>query len=400
MARTPTVLKGQITDPAGLNPLYNIVVYVPNTTPSALTHGQPSCDSCSSLYTGDPIVSTTTDTDGNFTLTERARPLERRRADRHSGRQMAPAVGLAGGDGVHDQHRDHGGRKVSPPARPGVARDPVADVDADDLPQIAVSTGSADTMECLFKRIGFAASEYVCGWNAGAGHLHVFQGGGGQGGNTVTGCTASQPGVAVGLGRRHEQLRHRRPLLRRAGDLRGRPREPARLHAGRRTRVHVALPLFVVHRLSEDGNGNPAYAAPTDWGNNLATWYPASNDICPTGTSANNCANTQLRVVDQREDRRDPPDGGTPFDTWLTNVNALGVVAAGGSGTAVAGELNIQQSRMNAAVAAANAAVAGLDRPRQRLELPLQQRERGQRRAAAGELDAVLLVQHAHRRDR
>ena len=66
---SPTTLKGQIFDPAGLNPLYNVVVYVPNTTPSALPHGQPSCQACSALYTGDPIVSTTTDTDGNFTLT-------------------------------------------------------------------------------------------------------------------------------------------------------------------------------------------------------------------------------------------------------------------------------------------------------------------------------------------
>ena len=43
------------------NPLYNVVVYVPNTAPSALSHGQPSCASCSSLYTGDSIVATTTD---------------------------------------------------------------------------------------------------------------------------------------------------------------------------------------------------------------------------------------------------------------------------------------------------------------------------------------------------
>src|SRR5205807_5442670 len=53
--------------PAGKNPLYNVVVYVPNKTPDALATGA-SCDSCNSLYTGEPIATALTDASGAFTI--------------------------------------------------------------------------------------------------------------------------------------------------------------------------------------------------------------------------------------------------------------------------------------------------------------------------------------------
>ena len=44
------------------------------------------------------------------------------------------------------------------------------------VPNIAVSTGGADTLECLMTRIGLPTSEYVAG-PGGTGHVHVFSGG-------------------------------------------------------------------------------------------------------------------------------------------------------------------------------------------------------------------------------
>ena len=46
---------------------------------------------------------------------------------------------------------------------------------AGDIPQIAISTGSADSLECLLLRVGLDPAEYV-GGAGGPGHLHIFQG--------------------------------------------------------------------------------------------------------------------------------------------------------------------------------------------------------------------------------
>jgi len=61
-----TKLTGAVYDPAGKNPVPNVLVYVPNGTVVAPTDGV-SCDSCAT-GSGDPIVSAITDYKGEFTL--------------------------------------------------------------------------------------------------------------------------------------------------------------------------------------------------------------------------------------------------------------------------------------------------------------------------------------------
>ena len=58
-----------------------------------------------------------------------------------------------------------------------------------DMPNIAISTGGADTLECLLTRIGVDPAEYVPG-TSGAGHVHIFQGKGGP--NTNPGAPAPE----------------------------------------------------------------------------------------------------------------------------------------------------------------------------------------------------------------
>jgi hypothetical protein len=60
-------LTGTIYDPAGVNPLPNVVLYVPNTAVTALSDGV-QCDTCASLYSGTPIASAITAANGTFTL--------------------------------------------------------------------------------------------------------------------------------------------------------------------------------------------------------------------------------------------------------------------------------------------------------------------------------------------
>ena len=62
------------------------------------------------------------------------------------------------------------------------------------MPQIAVSTGSADTLECLMHRIGLPKTEYTAG-AGGTGHVHVFSGGDKGGGGGVG--TPEKPSMAM-----------------------------------------------------------------------------------------------------------------------------------------------------------------------------------------------------------
>ena len=48
-----------------------------------------------------------------------------------------------------------------------------------DIPNMAIATGGADSLECLLSRIGVEKSEYVAG-AGGAGRIHIFQGDGGS----------------------------------------------------------------------------------------------------------------------------------------------------------------------------------------------------------------------------
>jgi hypothetical protein len=160
-----TTISGVVYDPAGKNPLYNVVVYVPNTTPDPLTPGvssdsQEAC-SCTALYTGQPVAAAVTDATGSFTI-----------KDAPSG-QSIPLVIQIG------KWRKQ--IKVGPVSQCGNTA--VGDItlpskqSEGDIPSIAISTGGADSLECLLLRIGIDPSEYGAG-AGGSGRIHIFQGSG------------------------------------------------------------------------------------------------------------------------------------------------------------------------------------------------------------------------------
>jgi hypothetical protein len=179
-----TTLSGYIYDPAGKNPLYNVVVYIPNSTPDfPLTHGVPSCDTCASLYTGDPVSATTTDTTGFFTLTNVPVPASGNvpiviQVGKWRRQMMWPAVQKCVATSATPTSTV--GQLLRLPGKESAIGAVLSTTTTiDELPQIAVSTGGADSMECLFQRIGFDATEYASGISdAGAanGHIHIFQG--------------------------------------------------------------------------------------------------------------------------------------------------------------------------------------------------------------------------------
>jgi hypothetical protein len=67
LAADATSVSGVVYDPAGKNPIYNAIVYIPNDPVKPLTKGVV-CDKCGVLTTGNPVVSALSDATGHFVL--------------------------------------------------------------------------------------------------------------------------------------------------------------------------------------------------------------------------------------------------------------------------------------------------------------------------------------------
>ena len=152
-----TSLSGVVYAPNGTLPLYNVTVYIPNAPigafPDALT-----CDQCNDRPQGNPLVYTATDTAGRFTLT-----------DVPAGTDF-PLVIQVG----------RWRRQVTIPAVTECVDTPlVADQtrfprnrNEGDIPRMALSTGNADSLECLFRKIGLDDSEF--GTAGGPQKVHLY----------------------------------------------------------------------------------------------------------------------------------------------------------------------------------------------------------------------------------
>jgi hypothetical protein len=154
-----TTLSGTVYDPAGLSPLYNVAVYIPTSPlPDPLPPG-PSCG-CSSLYPQSVAASAVTDANGRFVIAN---------APNGSGVPLVVQAGKWRREYKVDIAK---GCATSAPDRS--LRLP-SNSSQGSLPDIAISTGGADSLECLPLRIGVDATEYVPGATS-AGHIHIFSG--------------------------------------------------------------------------------------------------------------------------------------------------------------------------------------------------------------------------------
>jgi hypothetical protein len=160
-----TTISGKIYDPAAKDPLYGAVAYVPSKPVSALTLGV-SCDSCNSLYTGSPIAAGQTDATGHFVIQNAPYgtniPLVIQLGKWRKQVKVSTVTAC--------QDNPQPDKSLTLPATHLEG----------DIPNIAISTGGADTLECLLLRMGVAASEYEPG-GQGPGRIHIFQGSGAGG---------------------------------------------------------------------------------------------------------------------------------------------------------------------------------------------------------------------------
>jgi hypothetical protein len=161
---TKTTISGTVYDPAGVNPLYNIIVYVPSGPLPALSEGV-TCDRCGAEVNA-PLASALTDVNGHFSMTLEPVPST----------TNVPLVMQIG------KWR----RQITIPSIQTCKDNPLTDKNQTRLPRtsaeghiprIAVTTGGADALECLPRRIGIADSEITT--DAGAGRVHLYAGGDG-----------------------------------------------------------------------------------------------------------------------------------------------------------------------------------------------------------------------------
>jgi hypothetical protein len=157
----PTTLKGTVFAPNGTLPLNGVNVYVPRDPLPAFTEGV-SCDRCSQSLPGSPVVQTISDAQGNFVLQNV--PVG----------ENIPLVITTG-----KWRRTVTIDAVSECSEATVAADDTRlpkNKAEGDIPRIAITTGNADTMECLARKLGIADSEISP--STGTGRVHLYAGNG------------------------------------------------------------------------------------------------------------------------------------------------------------------------------------------------------------------------------
>jgi hypothetical protein len=329
-----TTLTGQVLDPAGRNPLYNVVAYIPNAAGGVLDPIAPgintdSC-SCGALFSGDPLSYALTDTSGKFTLTNVPAganiPLVVQ-IGKWRKEIIVPTIAAC-------TSNDAG--KITLPKN-------LQDGNYASMPNIAVSTGGADTLECLLARMGIDEAVFT-GSPTGQG-VHVFQGTAYPNGGAATGAYAApgSPSSSAALWDSEADLsRYDIVMLSCEGmptagvDAATATRMAQYINAGGRVFAeHYHYAFFVSNNSTKTPKGTayPEFA-------NLADWEPVGS-----GWDDNSyLPNIQTTVQTTLPNNKPFPEGAA-LQSWLGNVGAL-------SGS----HLTVQVARQNALVGPSNLA--------------------------------------------
>jgi hypothetical protein len=164
-----TTLTGVVYDPAGLDPLYDVIVYVPSSAPLPFSDGA-TCDRCDGTVSGASAAIATTDAAGHFSLSGvpygQNVPLVMQ-IGRWRRQVAIPSVAPCQPNAIGDRQ---------------LLRLPRSRAEGD-IPKMAIATGSADPMECLLRKIGIDDAEFTP--PSGNGRIHLYR--------AMGGATLAQP---------------------------------------------------------------------------------------------------------------------------------------------------------------------------------------------------------------
>ncbi len=306
-AGTTTSLSGTVLDPSGKVPLYNAFVYVPNSEPNPIKEGA-SCDRCDGQLSGRPIAVAATDSAGRFRLEDvpvgKDIPLVVQ-IGKWRRKVVVPAVAAC----------------VDTPLDAGLTRLPKNRVEGH-IPRIALSTGGADALECLLRKIGLDDTEF--GPEGSPARVHLFSGGGySDNGTPVPAPTTMAGGTALtasnGLWRDAASLgRYDVVLLACEGDENA-PSKPETARAALYEYAKNGGRVFASHYHNYFFSASPVPAV-----QGVAAWTDMRPD--PAG---------KLETIEATVETSFPK--GAAMKAWLQNTGSLS--AAGG--------LPIQEARHN-----------------------------------------------------
>jgi hypothetical protein len=157
-----TSVSGIVYAPNGTDPLPDVTVYVPNAAVAAFTPGV-SCPVVGTPPSGSPLVGTTTAADGTFTIPDM--PVG-------TGIPLVIVTGRWRRQFTINVTNSCGSNPVT-----GI--DMPQDQTQGDIPKIAVNTASADSVECVLRKVGISDSEFTV--PDGGGRINLFWASGSHG---------------------------------------------------------------------------------------------------------------------------------------------------------------------------------------------------------------------------
>jgi hypothetical protein len=168
-----TRLSGTIYAPNGTLPLYGASVYVPLNDPGPVAEGV-TCDRCNDILPGNPTAKTTTDELGHFELDD-VPVTDNLPVVVQMGKWRRQVTISAAPTACADN-----------PIDPTLTRLPKNSSEGH-IPKIAITTGNADALDCLVRKIGIEDKEIST--DGGNGRVNLFSG---NGANTFAGTFPNQ----------------------------------------------------------------------------------------------------------------------------------------------------------------------------------------------------------------